>query len=103
MEMYLQRKEYENMTNGKKGSKLQSHEVRVSRGGAEMLESYCEGLSKESAVRGDVRKSVKGSVRAEVRGVRNVRQSRVSPDKSELDTSNNFQLCHKSKKPLRHI
>ena len=32
MEMYLQRKEYENMTNGKKGSKLQSHEVRVVEG-----------------------------------------------------------------------
>ena len=79
-EMYLQRKEYENMTNGKNGSKSPSCEVGVSGGGAEVSELYCEGLSKESVVQGDVRKGVKGSVRAEVRGVRNARQNRVSPD-----------------------
>ena len=80
MEMYLQRKEYKNMTDGKKGSKLQSHEVGVSRGGAEVSELYCEGLSKEFAVWGDAREGVKGSVRAEVGGVRDARQNRVSPD-----------------------
>ena len=41
------------MTNRKKGSKLQSCEVRVSKGGAEALELYCEGLSKKSALQGD--------------------------------------------------
>ena len=38
-----------------------------------MSESYCEGLFKESAVQGDVREGVEGSVGVEVRGVRNVR------------------------------
>ena len=51
-----------------------------------MLELYCEGLFKEFAVQGDVREGVKGSVRAEVRGVRNARQNEVSPD-------NMWDLC----------
>ena len=42
---------------------------------------YCEGLFKESAVQGDVREGVKGSVRAEVVGVRNAKWNGVSPDK----------------------
>ena len=41
-------------------------------------------LSQESAVQGDVGKSVKGSVGAEVRGVKNVRQNRVSPDNTRI-------------------
>ena len=32
MEVYLQRKEYEDMTNGRKGSRSLSYEVRVGRG-----------------------------------------------------------------------
>ena len=49
-------------------------------GSAETSELYCERLSKEFAVQRDVREGVKGSVGAEVRGVRDARQSRVSPD-----------------------
>ena len=41
---------------------------------------YYEGLFKESAVQGDVREGVKGIVRVEVRGVRNMRWNGVSPD-----------------------
>ena len=37
-------------------------------------------LLKESAMWGDVGKSVEGSIRAEVRGVENVRQNMVSSD-----------------------
>ena len=47
---------------------------------AEALELYCERLSKESAGQGDVREGVKESVGAEVKGVRDVRWNRVSPD-----------------------
>ena len=32
-------------------------------------------------MQGDVRKGVKGKVGVEVRGIRNVRQNRVSPDR----------------------
>ena len=39
----------------------------------EASELYYEGLFKESAVQGDLREGVKGIVRAEVGGVRNVR------------------------------
>ena len=39
-------------------------------------------LSKKSVVWGDVGKSVKGGVGAEVGGVKNVRQNRVSPDRT---------------------
>ena len=49
-------------------------------GSAEASELYCERLSKESVVWRDVREGVKGSVRVEARGVRNVRWNRVSPD-----------------------
>ena len=38
----------------------------------------------DSLVRGDVGKSIKGSVEVEVRGVKNVRQNRVSPDRIEM-------------------
>ena len=60
------------MTNGKKGSKFLSYEVRVG-GGAEASELYYKGLLKESAMQGDVREGVKRIVGVEVRGVRNVR------------------------------
>ena len=49
-EVYLQRKEYEDMTNRRKGSRSLSYEVRVGKGGAEVSELYYEGLFKESAV-----------------------------------------------------
>ena len=52
----------------------------LSAGSVEVLKLYCDRLSKESAVQGDVREGVKGNVRAEVGGVRDVRQNRVSPD-----------------------
>ena len=45
-----------------------------------MLELYCERLSKESVVQGDVREGVKESVRAEVGGVRDAGWNRMSPD-----------------------
>ena len=45
-----------------------------------MSELYCGRLSKESAVRRDVREGVKGNVGAEVGGVRDTRWNRVSPD-----------------------
>ena len=80
MEMYLQRKEYKNMTNGKKGSKLPSCEARAGRGVQRHQSCTVKNISKESAVWGDVREGVKGSVRAEVRGARNATQNRVSPD-----------------------
>ena len=38
-----------------------------------VLELYRDSLSKESAVRRDVREGVEGDVRADVRGVRDVR------------------------------
>ena len=38
-----------------------------------MLELYCDRLPKESVVQRDVREGVKGNVRAEVGGVRDVR------------------------------
>ena len=50
----------------------------------EVSELYYEGLFKESVVQGDVREGVKGIVRAEVRGVRNVRWNGVSPDRNDL-------------------
>ena len=46
----------------------------------EASELYCDRLSKESAVWRDVREGVKGNVGAEVGGVRDARQNRVSPD-----------------------
>ena len=39
-------------------------------GSTEVLELYCDSLSKESAVQRDVREGVEGNVRAEVGGVR---------------------------------
>ena len=41
---------------------------------------YCDRLSKEPAVWRDVREGVKGDVGVEVRGVRNLKWNRVSPD-----------------------
>ena len=41
---------------------------------------YCDRLSKEPVVWRDVREGVKGDVGAEVRGVRDVKWNRVSPD-----------------------
>ena len=46
-----------------------------------MLELYCDRLSKEPMVKRDVRESVKGDVGAEVRGVRDSKWNRVSPDR----------------------
>ena len=45
-----------------------------------MLELYCDRLSQESAVWKDVREGVKGDVGAKVRGVRDAKWNRVSPD-----------------------
>ena len=49
-------------------------------GSGKASELYCDRLSKESAVQGDVREGVKGNVGVEVGGVRDARQNRVSPD-----------------------
>ena len=46
----------------------------------EVLELYCDRLSKEPAVQRDVREGVKGDVKVEVRGVRDSKWNRVSPD-----------------------
>ena len=48
------------------------------------MELYHDRLSKRSVVWRDVREGVKGNVRAEVRGVRDVRWNRVSPDRSAI-------------------
>ena len=45
-----------------------------------MSELYCDSLSKESVVWRDVREGVEGNVGVEVRGVRDARWNRVSPD-----------------------
>ena len=59
-----------------------SHQVMKSEwaGSVEVSELYCDSLSKESVVQRDVREGVEGNVRAEVRGVRDARWNRVSPD-----------------------
>ena len=51
-------------------------------GSMEVKELYRDSLSKESAVQRDVRKGFEGNVRVEVRGVRDARSNRVSPDRS---------------------
>ena len=59
-----------------------------------MSELYCEEVihEYESAVWGDVEKSIKGSVRAEARGVKNVRQNRVSSDTPQRTSPNWLNL-----------
>ena len=59
-----------------------SHQVTKSEwvGSTEMLELYCDSLSKESAVWRNVREGFEGNVGAEVGGVRDARWNRVSPD-----------------------
>ena len=52
-----------------------------------MSELYCKGLSRESVVWGVVREGIKGSAGAEVGGVRNARQNRVSSD------NHNSHMC----------
>ena len=69
-----------NMTSERK--KRVSHQVMKSEwaGSVEVSELYCDSLFKESVVQRDVREGVEGNVRAEVRGVRDARWNRVSPD-----------------------